>query len=68
VRLQLGKGQAGPGWKRRRRRERWSLCLDESKKFPEVAATFQKAFDQLDEAEGISVPPRGDQKTGVGSR
>ena len=27
------------------------LCLDEAKKFPAVAATFQKAFDLLDEVE-----------------
>jgi len=34
------------------------LCLAEAKQFPEVAATFQKAFDLLDEAEGIEVPSR----------
>ena len=39
------------------------LCLDASKKFPEVDAAFTKAFTMLDEAEGITGPE--DRKTGV---
>jgi len=66
VRLQLEKDKR-TGDEKTTQVKALELCLDASRKFPKVDAAFRKAFEMLDEAEGITVPSQGDGETGVGS-